>query len=131
MDFCSSEPRYAYLAENYVQRSLIRASGGWLLLAGMEKPDLWSYLRNVDEDEKHLVDDFLAAKTTIEQSGICVSPNASGEGDGVAIAVREQGRTVAAVGVISSHEIIVEHRENIVDVLQRSAQKWSQRATPV
>jgi DNA-binding IclR family transcriptional regulator len=128
VDYCSSDPRFAYLAENYVRRSLIRTSGGWVLLAGMEKRDLWAYLKNVGEDEQPLVDKFFAALPEIEQTGICASPNASEQGDGVSIAVRDNGKTVAAVGVIASHEVITQQRDTLVDLLTECSRSWDQRS---
>jgi DNA-binding IclR family transcriptional regulator len=127
VDYCSSDPRFAYLAENYVRRSLIRTSSGWVLLAGMEKRDLWAYLRSVAEDEQHLVDRFLADLPEIEQTQICVSPNASEQGDGVSIAVEENGKIVAAVGVIASHPVITAQQTTLVDTLEDSARRWSAR----
>ncbi|MFC0449297.1 IclR family transcriptional regulator [Rhodococcus jostii] len=127
VDYCSSDPRFAYLAENYVRRSLIRTSGGWILLAGMEKRDLWAYIRNLPEDEQPLADRFFAALPEIEQTGICASPNASEQGDGVSIAVRENGRIVATVGVIAPHAVITQDRDRLVDILKQGAQGWSER----
>nr|WP_231869049.1 helix-turn-helix domain-containing protein [Rhodococcus opacus] len=127
VDYCSSDPRFAYLAENYVRRSLIRTSGGWVLLAGMEKRDLWANLRNVAADEHPLVDKFLTALPEIEQTGVCISPHASEQGDGVSIAVRESGKTVAAVGVIASHSVIVGAKDGIVDVLRDRTRSWAAR----
>lgn len=120
VDYCGSDPRFAYLAENYVRRSLIRTSSGWVLLAGMEKRDLWAYLRSVGAEEEHLVDRFFAALPEIEATGICASPNASEEDDGVSIAIRENGKTVAAIGMISTPTVIAEQRESLVGILQRS-----------
>lgn len=127
VDFSSSDPLFAYLAENYVKRSLIRTSAGWILLAGMEKRDLWAYIRNVHEDEQLLVDRFFKALPEIEQTGICASPHASDQGDGVSIAVIEEGKTVAAVGVVASQSVITQQRSEIVEILQESSQRWAAR----
>ncbi|AKS36737.1 IclR family transcriptional regulator [Mycolicibacterium goodii] len=129
VDYCSSDPRFAYLAENYVQRSLIRTSAGWVLLAGMEKRDQWAYLRGVDEDERPLIDRFFAMLPDIEQTGICAAPNASERGDGISIAVHENDKTVAAVGIISTNEEISSRRDELAGVLRESARQWSERPT--
>ncbi|HEY5852877.1 MAG TPA: helix-turn-helix domain-containing protein [Aldersonia sp.] len=127
VDYCSSDPRFAYLAENYVERSLIGTSGGWVLLAGMEKRDLWAYLRSLPEQDHPLVDRFFAAMPDIQETGICAAPHASDRGDGVSIAVREHGRIVAAVGIISTPAIVGERREELVDVLRDCARTWTER----
>jgi DNA-binding IclR family transcriptional regulator len=128
VDYCSTDPRFAYLAENYIGRSLIRTSGGAVLLAGMEKRDLWAYIRSLPEADQPAVSQFFVALPGIEETGLCISPNASPDGDGVSIAVREHGRTVAAVGIISTHEVILRHKGDLATILQESAREWEQRA---
>ncbi|MGV9797295.1 helix-turn-helix domain-containing protein [Mycobacterium sp. NPDC003449] len=129
VDYCSTDPRFAYLAENYVQRSLIRTSAGWVLLAGMDKRDQWAYLRGVADDEQPLIDRFFSALPAIEESGICAAPNASERGDGISIAVREKDKTVAAVGIISTHEEISARRDELTVILRERAGDWSARRT--
>ena len=124
VDYCSADPRFAYLAENYIRRSLIRTSSGWVLLAGMDKRDLWTHLRGVADEDSPLVDRFLAALPEIERTMICAAPNASEDGDGVSIAVRESGRTVAAVGVIGSRAEIARRRDELAETLADSARQW-------
>ncbi|MFI2332288.1 IclR family transcriptional regulator [Nocardia rhamnosiphila] len=125
VDYCSSDPRFAYLAENYVRRSLLRTSGGWVLLAGMEKRDLWAYIQALPAAEQSLADRFFALLPDIQHTGICAAPGASEQGDGVSIAVRENGRTVAAVGVIASREVILGERDRLVDILEERGREWS------
>jgi DNA-binding IclR family transcriptional regulator len=128
VDYCSSDPKYAYLAENYVRRPLIRTSGGWVLLAGMDKRDLWAYLRGLPEEDQASVEHFFAVLPEIEQTGVCASPNAAPDGtdgDGISIAVRENGHTVAAVGIISSHKVIAGQRNQLVDILRKNARTWA------
>ncbi|MGV0741683.1 IclR family transcriptional regulator [Mycolicibacterium sp. XJ870] len=129
VDYCSADPRFAYLAENYVQRSLIRTSAGWVLLAGMDQRDQWAYLRGVEDDERPLIDRFFADLPHIQQSGICAAPNASERGDGISIAVREKDKTVAAVGIISTHEEISARRDELAAILQDGERLWSARET--
>ena len=38
---------HQYLTENFLARSLIRTSSGWVLLSGFDKRDLWSYLKSL------------------------------------------------------------------------------------
>lgn len=124
VDYCSTDPRFAYLAENYLQRSLIRTSAGWVLLAGWEKRDLWAYLRGLAEPDLPLVDRFFAALPAIEDTGVCAAPGASEHGDGVSVAVREQGRTVAAVGVISTADEIARRSAELASALTEAARSW-------
>ncbi|NLG47454.1 helix-turn-helix domain-containing protein [Gordonia sp. (in: high G+C Gram-positive bacteria)] len=124
VDYCSSDPRFAYLAENHVRRSLTRTSSGWVLLADMDKRDLWPHLRELGDDDPALVDRFLAALPGIAETGICAAPHASLDGDGAAIAVTEDGRTVAAVSVIGSHEEVSARAEELVDILREAADRW-------
>jgi DNA-binding IclR family transcriptional regulator len=125
VDYCSTDPRFAYLAENYVRRSLIRTSAGWVLLADMEKRDLWRYIASVPDGDQAVVDKFFAALPLIEQTGICAAPQASEQGDGVSIAVRELGKTVAAVGIVATAEEIGGRRDALVEVLKLAAAAWS------
>lgn len=125
VDYCSSDPRFAYLAENYVRRSLIRTSSGWVLLAGMEQRDLWTHLRSVADEDQMLVDRFFAALPDIQKTRICVAPHASEQGDGVSVAVQESGKTVAAVGVIASHAEIAARGSALAEILAESAAEWS------
>lgn len=126
VDYCSTDPRFAYFAENYARRSLIRTSSGWVLMAGMEKRDLWAYIASLPAIEQPVVDRFFAALPDIERTGICAAPHASEQGDGVAIAVRERGKTVAAVAIISTPEKIAGHRDSLTEVLRQSARDWGE-----
>ncbi|WP_243769642.1 IclR family transcriptional regulator [Amycolatopsis acidicola] len=124
VDYCSSDPKFAYLAENHVRRSLIRTSGGWILLADMEKRDLWAYLRGLPDADQELIEPFLAALPEIRESGVCAAPHASVDGDGVSIAVRESGKAVAAVGIIGSHPVISRRRGELTSILREQASTW-------
>lgn len=117
---------YQYLTENFLPRSLLRTSSGWVLLAGMDKRDLWSYLRNRPADQQEYVEAFLAAAEDIAATGICASPAVAEKGvDGVSIGVEQDGHIVAAVGVIGSHEEISSRRDELVDVLKRHRRNWA------
>lgn len=127
-DYSSSDPRFAFLAENYVRRSLLKTSAGWVLLAGMERRDMWHCLQTSEGSaDPALIDGFFAALPQIADTGICISPRASEQGDGVSIAVREDGRTVAAVGVISTREEISARGAELAHMLRRAAQTWATR----
>lgn len=125
VDHSSKEPTYAYLAENFVRRSLIRTSGGWVLLADLPKRDLWAYLQSLPDSEEKRVENFLAALPELRATGICAGPRSSDVADGVSIAVREGGRTVAAVGVVGDAAEIAARRDDLVDMLRRYNKRWS------
>src|SRR5215472_8002530 len=100
VDYASSDPRYAYLAEGFVRRSLIRTSSGWVLLAGMERRDLWTQLSALPPADADVVDRFLRELPQIQRDGLVVAPGVSVEAEGVSVAVTEDGQTVAAVGLL-------------------------------
>lgn len=89
VDSCSSTPRYDYLAKNLVRRSLIRTSSGWVLLAGLGRRDLWSYLGTLPAEDGDLRERFLTELEVIQETGVCAAPHISDVADGVAVAVRE------------------------------------------
>ena len=125
IDSCSSEPRYDYLAKNYVRRSMIRTSSGWVLLAGLGRRDLWSYLSSLGSDDERRVERFLAVLDSLQSNGICAAPHISDVADGVAAAVREGGRTVAAVSIVAAPEVIHDRRDELVSVLQEHSARWN------
>ncbi|KHF42928.1 IclR family transcriptional regulator [Saccharomonospora viridis] len=129
VDYASSDPRYAYLAEGFVPRSLIRTSTGWVLLAGMERRDLWAQINALPPTEADLVDRFLKHLTDIQRDGLVVAPGVSTEADGVSVAVVEDGKTVAAVGIMGSHAEVAERKDELVDVLTRRRRMWETRAS--
>lgn len=130
IDHASTSPRFGYLAENYVRRSLLRASSGWLLLAGMERRDLWAQLGAAREQDLPLVERFLEELPAIEADGFVIAPGVSEvEIDGVATQVVVDGRTVAAVACIGSHDEVSASAENVVEVLREFRDRWQGSAT--
>lgn len=124
VDSCSSTPRYDYLAKNLVRRSLIRTSSGWVLLAGFNRRDLWSYLSGLPAEDEGRVERFLEELEKIQETGVCAAPHISEVADGVAVAVRERGRTVAAVSVVGPHADIRGRRDQLVELLEQHRQAW-------
>jgi DNA-binding IclR family transcriptional regulator len=125
VDHVSNDPKYGYLAENRVRRSLIRASSGWVLLAGMEQRSLWTYLRNLPQGEEQYVDLFLDHLQELQKTGICASPHVSDIGEGVSMAVKENGRTRAAIGVIGTRHDISARCDELVETLLRHQPSFS------
>ncbi|MEQ3549533.1 helix-turn-helix domain-containing protein [Pseudonocardia nematodicida] len=118
LDHASDDPRFAYLAENHLRRPPIRNSGGWVLLAAMDKRDLWGHLRELGPDDQPWVEAFLAALPEIRDTGICASPSASPDGDGVSAAIVEDGVVAGAVGLIGDRETISGRRDELVTHLR-------------
>jgi DNA-binding IclR family transcriptional regulator len=128
VDYASSDPRYAYLAEGFVRRSLIRTSGGWVLLAGMERRDLWAQLGALAPDDAALIGRFLEELPQIQRDGFAVAPGASAEANGVSVAVTEDGKTVAAVGIVGDHREVDQRKLELIAVLDRHRAQWTRRA---
>ncbi|WP_091794724.1 helix-turn-helix domain-containing protein [Prauserella marina] len=130
VDYASSDARYAYLADSFVRRSLIRTSTGWILLAGMEKRDLWAQINALPPSESELVHRFLGELTRIQREGIVAAPRASTEADGVSVAVVEDGTTVAAVGIMGGYDEIAERERELIAALTARRAEWEARAAP-
>jgi DNA-binding IclR family transcriptional regulator len=124
IDHSSADTRFAYLAENRVRRSLLRTSSGWVLLAHRDRRDLWSHLQGAPPEDQQRVDDFLDELPRILETGVCATVKSSDAGDGVAIAVREEGRVVAAVTLVGTREEIDPQRAHLADVLRQASTHW-------
>jgi DNA-binding IclR family transcriptional regulator len=61
---------------------------------------------------------------TIQKTGVCAAPRISEVADGVAVAVREGGRTVAAVSVVGPHAEIGSRRDELVELLTSHRRRW-------
>lgn len=128
VDHVATDSNYAYLAENRLRRSLLRTSAGWLLLADREKRDIWSYLNSRSAADADARDRFLGRLDELRRTGVCIAPDVAVDGgDGVSVALRENGRTIATVGVISEQEQIREQSDALVDILLRHAASWGLR----
>jgi DNA-binding IclR family transcriptional regulator len=128
VDYASADLRYAYLAEGFVRRSLIRTSGGWVLLAGMERRDLWAQLGALPPDDAALVARFLEELPRIQRDGLAVAPGVSAEAGGVSVAVTEDGKTVAAVGLMGDPGEVDQRTQELIEVLLRHRALWARRA---
>lgn len=124
IDNCSIEHRYDYLATNFIRRSLIRTSAGWVLLADFPRRDLFGYLGSLPEEDAERVGRFLANLEAIRETGICVAPHTSEVADGVSIAVRQDDRTVGAISVVGPSKQIEDHRDELVDLLTAHRIDW-------
>ena len=128
VDHVSADPHYAYLAENRLRRSLLRTSSGWLLLADREKRDVWAYLNARPASESEFVDRFLSSLDELRETGVCTAPGVAVDGgDGVSVALREKGRTIATVGVIAARDLIVGRSEELARTCLRHATDWGLR----
>lgn len=128
VDHVSIDPHYDYVAENRLRRSLLRTSAGWLLLADRERRDIWAYLNSRPGDEADIVEQFLRSLDELRETGVCISPRVAVDGgDGVSVALRERGRTIATVGVIGKAEEIRARRDDLAATLLRYARNWGMR----
>lgn len=118
IDHSGADHRFAYLAENRVRRPLLRTSSGWVLLAHLDRRDLWAHLQSAGPEDAQRVEDFLAEMPRILETGMCATPRSSDTGDGVACAVREDGRVVAAVALVGTHEDIDPRRAELAELLR-------------
>ena len=124
IDHSGTDARFAYLVESRARRPLLRTSSGWVLLSHKDRRDLWSHLRAAPPEEQQRVEDLLEEMPTILETGVCATAKSSDTGDGVAIAVWEHGRVVAAVAVVGMREEIDSRRGELADTLTRAAPRW-------
>lgn len=128
VDHVSSEPRYAYYAEQHIHRSLLRTSAGWLFLADREQRDTWAYLNAAPAEWADYVDAFLERLTVLRETAVCVSPAVGVDDvDGVSVALRENGRTIAVLGVIGLNAVIADRRDALLEICLRHATNWGMR----
>jgi len=128
IDSVSREPRYDYLAKNFVRRSLIRTSAGWVLLADYTRRDLWTYLSSLPAEDEERVERFLANLDEIRETGICAGPHTSEVADGVSLAVREDDRTVGAISIVGPEDDIEQRRGELTRLLREHRDRWESRA---
>lgn len=57
---------------------------------------------------------------------MCAAPPgvAVERGDGVSVALRERGRTIATLGVVGVRETIIERRDELAKICLRHAEEW-------
>ena len=129
IDHVSTDPRTAYLAERFVRRSLIRTSTGLVLMSDWPSRDLWAYLETLGRDDQARNVRFLDLIDEIRETGMVVLPDVAEDPDldGIAIAVRERGRVVAAVGVVGPRAELGPRRDAIVEALRAQARVWESR----
>ena len=126
VDHVAESARYSYLAENFIKRSLIRASSGWILLSGMSRRDLWSYLSTLSPEDEPFADEFLDSLRQIQADQIVVAPTVSTTGiEGIATSVTSGGEIIGSVAVIGDHEEILSDADAISSILLDYRSRWS------
>ncbi|MEJ6020382.1 hypothetical protein [Corynebacterium sp. H113] len=109
-----------YLTQDFLPRSLLRTSGGWILLSGYSRGDLWAFLRSRPEEEQQYVNAFLTELERIAETGVCAAPGVAPRNvDGVSVAVKHKNRVVAALGIIGEHDEIDSRKAELVEILNR------------
>lgn len=126
VDHAADSARYSYLAENFVKRSLIRASSGWILLSGMSRRDLWSYLSTLPPEDQPFADEFLDSMKQIQTDQIVVAPAVSTSGiEGIATSVTTGGEVIGSVAVIGDHQEILNDADTISRILIDYRGRWA------
>lgn len=119
VDYSSLRADYAYFSEALVPGPLIQSSAGFVLMSGMEKRDVWAYLSSLPESDAWRVRKYFELLPVIRSEGVCIAPGVTDEpADGVAVAVCEGGRTVAAVTLAGPREEIAERHEELAALLR-------------
>ena len=120
IDYSSTRAEYAYYSEALVRGPLIQSSAGFVLLAGMEKRDVWTYLNSLPDSDDWRVRRYFEMLPGIQENGVCAAPGVTEvAADGVSIAIREWGRTVAAVTIAGTEAEIAERQEELAGILQK------------
>jgi DNA-binding IclR family transcriptional regulator len=126
VDHVAESARYSYLAENFVKRSLIRASSGWILLSGMTRRDLWSYLSTLAAEDEPYAGEFLDSLTRIQRDHIVVAPAVSASGiEGIATSVTAEQEVIGSVAVIGDHDEILRDADKITSILLEYKERWT------
>ncbi len=125
LDYAASNPDFAYLAQNRLERPPLETSAGWVILAGLGDEQVWTML-SASASSKETVDKFQSDYPKLRASGECIAPCVALNGaDGVAVAVRDQGNVVASVSVIAAMDDIARDADKIIEVLRRHQVKWN------
>lgn len=129
IDHSGADERFNYLAQNLVRRPLLRTSSGWVLLAHLERRDLWTHLQLAAPEDGQRIDDLLTEMPRILETGVCATGKSSDTGDGVAVAIREAGEVVAAVAIVGTPQDIEPRRDELAALLCRTAaaRSWGSR----
>lgn len=128
LDHVTGDPVFAYLAETHAPRPLLRTAVGRVLLANMDKRPMFEILRNVDELDRPLVEPFLHEIPAIREADYAITQGlASTDHWAVAAPVRENGKTVAAVGLTGTPEEMKDDLERWGGLLSERAGQWSAR----
>ena len=81
-----------------------------------------------DREDAEYVDRFLAALDDLIDTGVCRAPGVAVDGgDGVSVALRERGRTIATVGVIGSRAEILARKDELASACLEHATSWGLR----
>ncbi|MGC2939912.1 IclR family transcriptional regulator [Brevibacterium sp. FAM 24638] len=126
IDHVSANPAFAYLAETHAPRPLLRTAAGRVLLANMDKRPLFEILRRVDQRDQNLVEPFLEEVPSILDQDLAISRGlATADHWTVAVPVRENGATVAALGISGTPEQMRNDLDRIGQLLLDRVRGWS------
>ncbi|KAB3519926.1 helix-turn-helix domain-containing protein [Corynebacterium sp. zg254] len=134
VDYAASDPSFEYLAQNKLRRPPLETSSGWALLAGLDPDTAWDMLLDHQltggtnaEISADLLNRFQREYPVLRETGEVIAPGIAQNGaDGVAIAVKEHGRVVAAVAVIAAPDQIARDAHTIIAALRDARRRWEQ-----
>ncbi|RLV57382.1 IclR family transcriptional regulator [Aeromicrobium phragmitis] len=117
-----------FVAETHLGRPMLRTCIGRVLLAFSDKRDMYAYLTNADEAERPYVEGFMNEVDMIRETGLAVSRGYLQAGlTGIAAPIREDGRVVAAVGLVAATETVRHRIDALGEVLRTHTADWAQR----
>jgi DNA-binding IclR family transcriptional regulator len=118
----------AFAAETHLHRPLLRTCTGRILLAHSEKRDMYAYLRSALSEEQAFIEGFMNEVDTIREQGLATSLGyMRTELSGIAAPVSENGRVIAAVGLVGPRDQIDEQLDSLGQTLRTQALSWSHR----
>lgn len=120
VDYSSTEAEYAYFSEALVRGPLIQSSAGFIIMADMEKRDVWTYLHSLPPSDDWRIRRYFDLLPGMIETGVCIAPGVTDEpADGVAVAIREGGRTVASVSLAGPKDVIAERKDELAEFLRK------------
>ncbi|WP_214368653.1 IclR family transcriptional regulator [Pseudonocardia sp. H11422] len=129
IDYATDSPRHAYATETRIHRPLIRTATGRVLLANLDKRELYAYLNGLDADEQGYVDGFLQELTAIRTDDLATTQgHMNPDVWAVATPVREEGRVVAAVGLAGTPGEMEGRQDQLGQILRTQIRTLTHRA---
>ncbi|NMH97935.1 IclR family transcriptional regulator [Pseudonocardia acidicola] len=128
IDYATDSPAHAYATETRIHRPLIRTATGRVLLANLDKRELYAYLNGLDPADQQYVDGFLTELNTIRSEDVATTRgHMNPEVWAVATPVREDGRVVAAVGLAGTPGQMEGRQDQLGQILRTQVRSLGHR----